>query len=336
MISYIIRRLILLIPLLFAISIMTFIIIQLPPGDYVTVMISNLVASSRHIMSDEEIARMTAQLNRQYGLDKSKLAQYLLWVRNIIIHGNFGFSFAHERPVTKLLAERIPLTLALNIFTTAFVWAVALPIGILCAVRQNTMHDYTWSFIGFIGLATPNFVLALIAMWLAFQWFGVATVGLFSEAYEMTRWSVGKVIDLLKHMWLPVLIIGTSGTAGMVRIMRNCMLDELRKPYVTVRRAKGMREAGVLRASVRIALNPFISTIGYMLPALISGEMLVSIVLNLPTTGPLMLNALMNQDMYLAGSILMILSFLSVVGTLISDTLLVVVDPRIRFERSIT
>jgi peptide/nickel transport system permease protein len=333
MIHYIIRRIIILIPLLFAISIMTFVIIQLPPGDYVTVMISRMVASSRHIMSDEEIARMTAQLTRQYGLDKSKVAQYALWIRNIILHGDFGLSFAYERPVSKLLLERIPFTIVMNVLSLLFVWGMALPIGIICAIRQNSAVDYTWSFIGFIGLATPNFVLALIAMWLAFKWFGVATVGLFSERYDMAAWSMGKVWDLMKHIWLPVVIVGTSGTAGMIRIMRNCLIDEIRKPYVMVKRAKGLAERAVMRAPIRIALNPFMSTIGYLLPGLISGEVLVSIVLNLPTTGPLMLNALLNQDMFLAGSILMILSVLSVLGTLMSDLILVAIDPRIRYEK---
>ena len=331
MISYIIRRLLIFPPLLLMISIMTFIIIQLPPGDYITVHISKLMESSRYLITDEEIERIKEGLEEQYGLNRPKPVQYYLWMRNIILRGDFGMSFAYQRPVGKLLAERIPLTLALNICTMFFVWGMAIPIGILCALKKNSVHDYVWSFVGFIGLATPNFVLALCAMWLAFKWFGIAAVGMYSEAYQFAPWSFLKFIDLLKHMWLPVIIIGTSGTAGTIRILRNCLLDELKKPYLTTIRAYGHRERHVMKTPIRIALNPMISTVGYMLPALISGEVLVSIVLGLPTTGPLMLNALLNQDMYLAGSILMILSALAVVGTLVSDILLAAVDPRIRF-----
>lgn len=331
MITYIIRRLLIFPVLLFIISIMTFVIIQLPPGDYVTVYIARLMASSRYLVSEDEIQRLTDQAIRQYGLDRPKVVQYYIWMKNIILHGNFGLSFSYNLPVAKLLAERIPLTLTLNVATMFFVWGMAIPIGILCALKKNTIHDYVWSFVGFIGLATPNFVLALIAMWLAFKWFGIATVGLYSEAYELAPWSFLKFVDLLKHLWLPVVIIGTSGTAGTIRLLRNCLLDELKKPYLTTIRAYGHRERHVMKTPIRIALNPMISTVGYILPALISGEVLVSIVLGLPTMGPLMLNALMNQDMYLAGSILMILSALAVVGTLVSDILLAAVDPRIRF-----
>ena len=328
LLPYIAKRILILIPLLFMISIISFILIQLPPGDFLNMYIMQLRASGTTI-HEEQIA----QLKFLYGLDKTLPEQYLIWMKNILFHGNFGNSFQYNRPVADILLARIPLTAAVSIATTIFIWLVAVPIGIYSATHQYSLVDYFWTFISFIGVAVPSFLLALIFIWIAFVVFDISAIGLFSPQFENAPWSFAKVLDLLKHIWVPVVIIGMSGTAGLMRTMRGMMLDELNKQYVITARAKGLSELRLLvKYPVRTAMNPVISTIGWMLPAIVGGEVLVSMVLNIPTIGPVLFTALMNQDMYLAGSIVFILSVLTVVGTLISDILLVWLDPRIRYE----
>ncbi|MFY0762337.1 ABC transporter permease [Metabacillus dongyingensis] len=327
MLTFIGHRLIQLIPLLIAISIISFVLIQLPPGDYLTTYIQQLE------LAGTDVSEGTVQsLKAQYGLDQPMYVQYLIWIKNIVLHGDFGRSFTWNEPVSDVIGERLGLTVVISICTLIFTWIVAIPIGIYSAVRQYSFMDYIFTFVGFIGLALPNFLIALVAIYTVFVNTGVALTGLFSPEYATAPWSFAKIIDLLKHIWIPTLIIGTSGTAGLIRVMRGMLLDELQKQYVITARAKGVREQTLLfKYPVRMAINPLISTIGWTLPAIISGEAIVSIVLNLPTTGPMLLDALMTQDMYLAGSFILILSILTVIGTLISDILLAWVDPRIRF-----
>ena len=329
MLFYIIRRIILLIPLLLVLSIVTFIIIQLPPGDFLTTYIMGLERQGIEIREEE-----IANLKRLYGLDKPMYIQYFIWIKNLM-SGNLGRSLQWGKPVKEILRERLPLTVLVSLLTTLFVWVVSIPIGIYSAIHQYSFFDYIFTFIGFIGLSIPSFLLALIFLWLFFSKFGIAMVGLFSPEFINASWNLAKVIDMLKHLWFPVIIIGMSGTAGLIRTMRGNLLDELRKQYVITARAKGVPERILIfKYPVRLAVNPLISTIGWMLPSIVSGETLVSIVLNIQTVGPILLGAVMSQDMYLAGSITMLLSFLTMIGTLISDILLAWVDPRIRYGRS--
>lgn len=327
MLGYIVQRLVLVIPVLLVISMVIFMIIQLPPGDYLTTYISNLEASGVRVSEDQ-----AAALQRQYGLGLPLYQQYFRWMRNILVDGDFGRSFSWNKPVSAILIERVPLTAAISLVTTIFVFAVSIPIGIYSATHKYSLVDYIVTFIGFIGLSVPGFLLALVLMWLVYSTFGISVGGLFSSDYVDAPWSVAKVLDMLKRIWFPILIIGMSGTAGLIRVMRGNLLDELQKQYVITARAKGVPERDVLfRYPVRIAVNPIISTIGWVLPSIVGGEVLVSIVLNLQTTGPVLLQAVLFQDMYLAGSITLILSVLTVFGTLIADILLVWLDPRIRF-----
>jgi len=313
---------------LLIVSVVAFIIIQLPPGDYLTTLIENLRASG--IQVDEETIH---SLERQYGLDLPIYAQYFKWMWNML-HGDFGRSFQWNEPVSKLIAERLPLTVAISILTMFFVYVVSIPIGIYSATHQYSIGDYTFTVAGFAGLAIPNFLLALVLMFIFYKYFNLSAGGLFSVEYQLAPWSLGKVIDMLKHLPIPIIVIGTAGTAGLIRVMRGCLLDELQKQYVITARAKGVSERSLLfKYPVRVAINPIVSTIGWTLPAIVSGETITAIVLSLPTTGPLLFGALMAQDMYLAGSTIMLLTFLTVIGTLISDILLVWIDPRIRYER---
>ncbi len=328
MAAYIVRRLLILIPLLFVLSLVSFVLIQLPPGDFLTVYVEQLRRSGA-LASEAEIARLV----KQYGLDEPLYKQYFIWIKNIILHGDFGRSFQWNRPVSALIGERLALTVVISILATAFTWLVGIPIGIYSAIRQNTTFDYVFTFLGFIGLSIPGFLLALIVIWFAYSQLGLYISGLFSPAFADAPWSLAKVMDLLKHVWVPVIIVGMAGTAGLIRTMRGNLLDELGKQYVVVARAKGLPERKVIfKYPVRMAINPLISTIGWMLPGIFSGETLVAIVLNLPTMGPLFMQALLAQDMYLAGSFVLIMGFLTLIGTLISDILLVWVDPRIRYE----
>ena len=328
MIEYIVKRVLLLIPVMTVISIVIFVVIQLPPGDYLTNYIANLEQQGIDVTESE-----AASLRRTYGLDQGIAEQYFRWISNIILHGDFGRSFAWNKPVSALLWERVPLTIIISLITTIFIYAVSIPIGIYTATHKYSFFDYFWTFIGFIGLSVPGFLLALLIIWWTYSIFGISISGLFSQEYIAEPWSIGKVFDMLKRIWFPIIIIGMSGTAGLIRVMRGNLLDELQKQYVTTARAKGVPEKTVLyRYPVRIAVNPIVSTVGWVLPSVVGGEVLVSIVLNLPTTGPVLLKAVMFQDMYLAGSITLILSLLTVIGTLIADILLVWIDPRIRFS----
>jgi len=327
--SYIIRRFLYMVIILIAVSVISFIIIQLPPGDYVTTYVAQLHESSGTAIDEAMIASLT----KQYGLDLPMYQQYFNWVWKML-HGNFGMSFTHNKPVRELLAERLPLTIMLSLFTIIFVYIIAIPLGIYSAIHQYSIGDYSFTVAGFIGLATPNFLLALILMILFYKYFGLSIGGLFSVQYLDAPWSVAKFVDMLKHFPVPIVVIGTAGTASLIRVMRSCLLDELRKQYVITARAKGVGERTLLfKYPVRVAVNPVISTIGWMLPSIFSGETITAIVLGLPTVGPLIFNSLMNQDMYLAGSAVMIICFLTVIGTFISDILLIWVDPRIRYEK---
>lgn len=325
MIKYIIRRVILMIPTLVAISIISFAIIQLPPGDFVTSYVAELISMGEIIDSSQIEA-----LRARYGLDQPIYVQYFKWMRGFL-RGDLGRSLQWNKPVAKLIAERMPWTITISLVSLIFVYAIGIPIATFSATHQYSVGDYLFTFIGFIGLAIPNFLFALILLWLYFVYTGNVAVGLFSPEFQMASWSLARFLDLLKHLWMPALVVGTAGTCGLIRRMRANLLDELQKPYVMVARAKGLTERKVLyKYPFRIAVNPIISTIGWTLPQLINGALLVSLVLGLPTIAPIFLGSLLNQDMFLAGSIIMILSTLTVVGTLISDILLSWLDPRIR------
>ncbi|MCB0094806.1 MAG: ABC transporter permease [Caldilineaceae bacterium] len=328
MLQFILRRLLFLVPTLIAISLVMFIIIQLPPGDYLTTLVAAMASQGE----DVDPAALTA-LKERYGLGQPVYVQYWKWISGIVLRGDFGRSFAWNMPVSDLIWERLALTFMLSLSTLLVIWLIAFPIGVYSAVRQYSVGDYVATFFGFLGVATPNFLLALVLMYVAFKYFNQSVGGLFSPDYQDAAWSWGKFGDLLSHLWIPIIIIGTDGTAGLIRIMRANLLDELRKPYVVTARAKGLPEWKLLlKYPVRVALNPFISTVGWVLPGLVSGSAIVAIVLSLPTTGPLLLRALLSQDMYLAGSFLLMLSILTVIGTLLSDLLLAWLDPRIRYE----
>jgi len=327
MFQYIIKRLLLLPFLLLIFSVFVFIIIQAPPGDFVTSYIAELSASGSSI----DQAQIDA-LRERYGLDQPMYVQYFKWMSRMV-RGDLGVSLDWQKPIGELIGQRLMLTVALGAFTFVLTWALAIPIGILGATKQYSFLDYFFTVFNYIGIATPTFMTALILMWLAFSWFGISITGLFSAEYVDAPWSIAKFIDLLKHIWLPVLILALDGTARLARIMRANLLDELNKPYVEMARAKGMSEWKlVMKYPVRLALNPLISTIGWYLPLLFSGSVIVATVLNLPTIGPLLLRSLTNQDMFLAGAIIMIYLFLAIIGTLISDILLAWLDPRIRME----
>jgi len=325
MLQYIARRILMMIPTLFLISVVSFIIIQLPPGDFLTSYVTQLSS-----MGDNVDESAIQALKDRYGLGQPLYVQYFRWMSNML-HGDFGHSMEWNKPVLGLLTERLPLTFVLAVSTMLFTWAIAFPIGIYSAVKQYSIGDYIATFLGFIGLAIPDFLLALILMWVFFAYFNQSVGGLFSPDFQEAPWSPAKVWDLGKHLIVPMVILGLGGTASLIRVMRANLLDELHKPYVVTARAKGLSESKLLlKYPVRAALNPFISTAGWYLPALVSGATIVAVVLSLPLTGPLLLRALMSQDMYLAGSFIFVLSALTVIGTLISDILLAWLDPRIR------
>ncbi len=327
MLRYIVRRGIAALITIAAISVISFTIINLPPGDFISSYIAQLEATGTVLAIGE-----AETLRAQYGLDEPYAFQYLRWMWKAV-HWDFGVSFEYNRPVAGLIGDRILLTAALTFTTIIFTWILAIPIGIYSAVRQYSLADYTFTFIGFMGLAIPNFLIALVVLYLGFVWFGASIGGLFSAEYQEAPYSVGKVWDLMKHLWMPALILALSGTADLIRILRANLLDELRKPYVVTARAKGLPEFRlVLKYPVRVALNPLISTIGYLLPLIVSGSIIVSVVMSLPTVGPLLLKSLLAQDMFLAGTIILMIGVLTVVGTFISDLALGVIDPRIRLE----
>lgn len=330
MLKYILKRSLYAVPTMFVISILVFITIQLPPGDYVTKMIENMRNQAGGAQWTPEFQEA---MRERYGLNEPMPVQYMKWIGNIITKGDFGYSFQNSEPAEKMIMDRLGMTIVVSFSSFIFTWIVALPIGVLSAVRQYSLADYVFSFIGFIGLATPGFLIALILMFLAFKFGNVSLNGLFSPEFETAPWSFAKFLDLLNHLWIPMIIIGISGTAGLIRVMRANLLDELHKPYVEAARAKGLSEWRVLvKYPLRQAMNPFVSTIGWTLPSLIAGEAIVSIVLNLPTTGPVLLNALLKQDMFLAAGFLMVLSLLTIIGSLVSDILLAWLDPRIRYD----
>ncbi|WP_227270796.1 ABC transporter permease [Roseobacter weihaiensis] len=326
MLRYIIRRVLWAIPILIGVSIVSFFIIQLPPGNYLTALMASMRATGESV----DMSQLQT-LSERYGLDEPMIVQYWKWISGIVLRGDFGQSFLYTRPVSDLLWERLGLTFILAFTSMIFVWLIAFPIGVYSAVRKYSIGDYVMTFVGFIGLATPNFLIALILMYVSFTVFGQSAGGLFSPQYLDAPWSWAKFADMMSKIWIPVVVIGTAGTAALIRIMRANMLDELPKTYVDAARARGLSGAhAVTKYPLRVALNPFVSRIGWELPELISGATITAIVLSLPTTGPLLLEALLAQDMYLAGSFIMMLSVLTVIGTLISDLLLAWLDPRIR------
>ena len=328
MLRFILWRMVWMLPFLLAISFISFVLIQLPPGDYVTTYIATLAASNEIV--DQNTA---ADLRARFGLDQPMIVQYWKWISNIVFHGDFGLSFEWQQPVSDLIWERMALTLILTFSTLLLTWGIALPIGVFSAVKKYSIGDYVVTFFSFLGLAIPSFLLALVLMYIAAVEFGQSVGGLFSEEYQNAPWNLAKFVDFLQHLWIPVIILGVSGTASLIRVMRANMLDELNRPYVTTARAKGLSEFTLLvKYPMRLALNPFISTIAWLLPNLVSGSIIVAIVMSLPTAGPLLLQSLMSQDMYLAGAFILLICVLTVLGSLISDILLALVDPRIRLE----
>jgi peptide/nickel transport system permease protein len=327
MITFFVRRFLLAIVTIWLISILSFTIIQLPPGDFVDTYIAQMAASGSQVSAEAAQA-----MRRQYGLDQPFYVQYGKWIARVV-RGDFGDSMEWRRPVSEVIGDRLWLTLLLSVAALVITWGLALPIGIYSAVRQYSLGDYLFTLVGFIGIAVPNFLLALIVMYFSFRWFGASVGGLFSAEYTLLPWSLGKVWDLAKHLPLPAVILALAGTAQLVRIMRANLLDELRRPYVVTARAKGLRENRVIiKYPVRAALNPFASNIAYLFPFLVSGSVIISIVLGLPTVGPVLLEALISKDMFLAGTVVLLLGVLTVVGTFISDLVLMWVDPRLRRE----
>jgi peptide/nickel transport system permease protein len=325
MIAYIARRLLIAIATIWAISAVAYAIIQLPPGDFVDAYIANLSASGSLVSAQQAEA-----MREQYGLNQPIWVQYWKWISRVV-QGDFGVSLEWNRPVTEVIGDRLWLTIVISIAAIILTWGIALPIGIYSAVRQYSIADYIFTFVGFVGLAVPNFLLALIIMYLGFRFFDASVGGLFSAEFELAPWSWPKVWDLMAHLPLPALILALAGTAQLIRIMRANLLDELRRPYVTTARARGLSEWRVIvKYPVRAALNPFASTIGYLLPFVVSGSIVVSLVLSLPTVGPLLLRALLAQDMFLAGAIVLLLGVMTVIGTFLSDLMLMWIDPRIR------
>jgi len=328
MLAYIVRRSLLALITVVAISILSFVIIQLPPGDFVTTYIASMSAGGATVSEAEVEA-----LREDYGLNRPMYVQYLKWV-GLMLQGNFGMAMEWNRPVKDVIGDRLALTVVVSVAAVIFTWALALPIGIYSAVRRYSLGDYVFTFIGFIGLAVPGFMLALVVMYVGFRYFNTNVGGLFSAELADAPWSAAKIKDMLVHLPIPAIVLGLSGTAQMIRIMRSNLLDELRKPYVMTARARGLTESRVvMKYPVRVALNPFVSTIGYLLPFIVSGSIIVSLVLSLPTVGPLLLKALIAQDMFLAGTIVLMLGLMTVIGTFISDLLLMWVDPRIRLQR---
>ena len=329
MLKFILRRILIMIPTVRIISAIVFWVIQLPPGDYMTTYISSMEASGESFTMET-----IEQMRKDYGLDQPWYVQYYKWITNILFKGDFGYSFMYSRPVTYLVAERMPTTLAVSITTMLFTYIVSIPIGIYSAVKQYSIGDYVATTIGFLGMATPNFLLAIILMFLSLKFFGNPLLGLFSKEFVNAAWSWAKFADMMKHMIIPIIVIGTANTCGLIRIMRGQMLDELDQQYVITARAKGLSERRILwKYCVRAALNPIASSIGWSLTTIFTGSTISAIVMNLPTQGPMLQKALLNQDMYLAGSWLLLMAVLTVIGTLLSDILLAWLDPRIRLSK---
>ncbi len=329
MFQYLVRRLLVMIPTLIAISIVSFVLIQLPPGDFLTTYAATLASQGDSATSAEQLNA----LKEAYGLDQPVYVQYWKWISNILLHGDFGQSLEWKMPVADLLWQRMGATLGITVSTLLLTWLLAIPIGIYSATHQYSKGDYFITFLGFLGLGIPSFMIALVLMWVAFRYLGLDVGGLFSAEYRSAPWSVGKFFDLMRHAWIPLVIIGLEGTAGLIRTMRANLLDELNKPYVIAGRARGLEESRLIREyPVRVALNPFVSTAGFALPGLIDGATIVGVVLSLPIYAPLLLKALQSQDMYLAGAFILIIAALTIIGVLISDLVLAWIDPRIRYN----
>ena len=330
MIAFIVRRFLLGVFALWVISIISFFVVTLPPGDFVDDYVANLVGEAGQ--GTPAADALEKQLRIEYGLDRPVWFQYVKWLSKIV-RGDLSFSVEFNRPVREVIWDKLPLTIIVAGATILFTWTMAIPLGIFAAVRHRTIEDYSLTFIGFIGLAIPDFLLALAFLWIGWFYFDLSIGGLFTREYITAPWSGGKVVDMLAHLWIPVIVLGTAGTASLLRIMRANLLDELRKPYVVTARAKGLKEWRViLKYPVRVALNPIVSIVGYLLPALISGSIIVSVILALPLIGPLLLRALLAEDLFMASGIILVLGALTIIGTFISDILLVFVDPRIRME----
>ncbi len=326
MLSYLLKRLLLMIPTLAIISVISFWVINLPPGNYVDAFIAQMAGQGQ--IPDFETR---AQMEQMYGVNQPIYVQYFKWITRAL-RGDFGQSFEWRRPVVELLGDRLVRTIAISLVTIIFVYVVAIPIGIFSALHKYSLWDYILTFIGFLGLSIPNFSLALIMLYLGFEYFNMSVGGLFSPEFENAPWSLARVLDFLSHLWVPIIVVGASGTAGLIRVTRANLLDELNKQYVVAARARGMPRRKLLwKYPVRVAMNPVISSAAFILPAVVSGSTITAIVLNLPTTGPIYLRALQSQDMYVAGAFILLLSSLTVIGTLISDLLLAWADPRIRF-----
>jgi peptide/nickel transport system permease protein len=327
MINYLLNRLFAGLLTIWAASVISFLVIQLPPGDYVTTYIAALQSTGSMVNQEQAEA-----IRQQYGLDQPIYVQYVKWM-SLMLRGNFGMAMEYNRPVREVIGDRLALTMVVSVAAVILIWVLALPIGIYSAVRQYSIGDYLFTFVGFIGIAIPNFMLALLLLYFSFKYLDLQSIGgLFSSEMALAPWGWPKIWDMIKHLPVPALIIGLAGMAEVMRIMRANLLDELRKPYVVTAHAKGLSETRViLKYPVRAALNPFVSTIGYIFPFLVSGSIIVSLVLSLPTVGPLLYKALIAQDLFLAGTILLLLAILTVVGTFISDLLLMWIDPRIRF-----
>ena len=330
MIAFIVRRFLLGVFALWVISIISFFVVTLPPGDFVDDYVANLVGEAGQ--GTPAADALEEQLRAEYGLDRPVWFQYVKWLSKIV-RGDLSFSVEFNRPVREVIWDKLPLTMIVAGTTILFTWTMAIPLGIYAAVRHRTIEDYSLTFIGFIGLAIPDFLLALAFLWIGWFYFDLSIGGLFTREYITAPWSGGKVVDMLAHLWIPVIVLGTAGTASLLRIMRANLLDELRKPYVVTARAKGLKEWRVIiKYPVRVALNPIVSIVGYLLPALISGSIIVSVILALPLIGPLLLRALLAEDLFMASGIILVLGALTIIGTFMSDILLVFVDPRIRME----
>ena len=331
MLMFILRRSLLALLTIWALSVISFVIIQLPPGDFVDTYIQELMFGNVATGAAIGGGQFETTLREQFGLDQPIFVQYLKWAGKLV-RGDLGQSLEFQKPVSEIVGERLLMTIILAGTTAIFSWALSIPIGIYSAVRQHSVEDYTITFIGFLGLAVPDFLLALWLLWVTFTYFPDHGIGgLFSPQYLEAPWSFARVMDLASHLWIAAFVVGTAGTAALVRVMRANLLDELNKPYVITARAKGLPEWKlVLKYPVRMALNPLVSTLGYLLPVLMSGSVIVSVVLSLPTEGPLLLRALLAEDMFVSAIIVLLLGALTVIGTLLSDILLGILDPRIR------
>ena len=331
MVAFIVRRLLISVFTMGMITIVSWVIVQLPPGDYVTRYVQRLINQGEQMITPEE----EENLRRYYGVDQPQYVQFFKWIGRMF-KGDFGISFSYQRPIRSLIWERLPGTVGITAMTILTVWSFGLPIGVYSALRQRSFGDYFWTFLGFMGLAVPDFLLGLVLIYLFYVQTGTVLGGFFSYDYIDASWSLGRVWDLLQHVWIAAVVIGTAGTASLIRIMRNNMLDELYKPYVVTARSKGMAYwRTVMKYPFRVAFLPFASSIGGLFAALMSGSVIVSIVMDLRTVGPLLYQATIQEDMFMAATIIMLLSGLSILGVLVSDLVLVWVDPRIRMEQKI-